>query len=277
MWQMSCLPVDKRHGRERLPHGGDVYFDEGFYSVILPCMWRFRIAHFFFTIIQRLLCRLVVNGRENIPAQGPYILAVNHMSTADIGLVFVGFPAQPWRYFAGEKWSKHPVWGPLLSSLGVIFINRGEVDRRALREALQALDRGDNFALAPEGTRSKVGFLQPGKDGAAYLATQARVPILPVGLSNNDVLFANARRLRRATITMRVGRPFPLPDLNRRVRSRDLADFTHLIMVHIAALVEPRHRGFYADSPALAALLAGDDPWPHCRILSETAGEPGTS
>jgi 1-acyl-sn-glycerol-3-phosphate acyltransferase len=227
-------------------------------------MWRFRISRFIFTIVQKTLCRLVVTGRENIPAEGPYILAVNHLSTADIGIVFVGFPTQEWRYFAGEKWAKHPLWGPLMSWLGVIFINRGEVDRRALREALAALNEGAIFALAPEGTRSKTGYLQPGKDGAAYLASQSKVPILPVGINNTDVLFANVRRLRRITVTMRIGKPFSLPDLGHRARGQDLGDFTCLIMTHIAALVEPRHRGSYGDSPALAALLAGEDPWPAC-------------
>ncbi len=232
-------------------------------------MWRFRITRFVFTIVQKILSRFIIIGRENIPAQGPYILTVNHMSTADTGYVFVGFPVQEWRYFAGEKWAKHPVWGPLMSWLGVIFINRGEVDRRALREALAALEDGSTFALAPEGTRSKVGAMQPGKDGAAYLASQAGVPILPVGISNTDVLFANARRLRRTTITMRIGRPYTLPDLGRRVRGRDLSAYTCLIMTHIAALVEPRHRGIYDDTPALAALLAGEDPWPHCVVTND--------
>jgi 1-acyl-sn-glycerol-3-phosphate acyltransferase len=233
-------------------------------------MWRFRVARAVFTVIQKLLCRLVVVGRENIPAEGPYILAVNHMSTADIAIVFVGFPVQSWRYFAGEKWAKHPLWGPLMSWLGVIFVNRGEVDRRALREALAALRGGAVFALAPEGTRSKVGYMQPGKDGAAYLASEAGVPILPVGLSNSDILFAGVRRLRRVTITMRIGRPFMLPDLGRRVRGHDLSDFTCLIMTHIAALVEPHHRGAFGNSPALDALLAGEDPWPQCVTVSET-------
>lgn len=228
-------------------------------------MWRFRVARVFFTIVQRILCRLVVTGQENIPPSGPYILTVNHMSTADIGIVFVGFPTQSWRYFAGEKWARHPLWGPLMSWLGVIFINRGEVDRRALREALAALEGGAVFALAPEGTRSKVGYMQPGKDGAAYLASQAGVPILPVGINNSDVLFANTRRLRRITITMRIGPSFSLPPLGRRVRSQDLERYTQLIMTHIAAFVEPRHRGVYGHTPALAALLAGEDPWPYCQ------------
>ena len=208
-------------------------------------MWRFRISRILFTLVQRTLCRLEVIGLENVPAQGPYILAVNHLSTADIGIVFVGFPTQSWRYFAGEKWAKHWLWGPLMSWLGVIFINRGEVDRQALREALAALESGAIFALAPEGTRSKVGYMQPGKDGAAYLASQASVPILPVGISNTDILFANARRLRRIKVTMRIGRTFSMPELGYRARGRDLSDYTCLIMTHIAALVEPRHRGVY--------------------------------
>lgn len=235
-------------------------------------MWRFRVARVFFTIAQRILCRLIVTGSEHIPTSGPYILTVNHMSTADIGIVFVGFPAQSWRYFAGEKWADHPLWGPLMRWLGVIFVNRGEVDRRALREALAALEGGAVFALAPEGTRSKVGYMQPGKDGAAYLASQAGVPILPVGISNSDVLFAHVRRLRRATITMRIGPPFTLPPLGRRVRGPDLADYTRLIMIHVAALVEPRHRGVYGDTPALAARLAGEDPWPFC-VASSSLNE----
>lgn len=227
-------------------------------------MWRFRISRLVFTLLQKLLCRLVVLGRENIPTDRPFILAVNHLSTADIGIVFVGFPNQPWRYFAGEKWARHWLWGPLMSWLGVIFVNRGEVDRQALRQALAALEQGCVFALAPEGTRSRIGAMQPAKDGAAYLASQSGAPILPVGLSNTDVLFAGVRRLRRVTVTMRIGPSFTLPDLGHRPRSRDLADYTCLIMTHIAALVEPRHRGVYGDTPALAALLAGEDPWPAC-------------
>lgn len=63
-----------------------------------------------------------------------------------------------------------------------------------------------------------------------------------------------------------------MPDLGRRTRATDLAAYTHLIMVHIAALIPERYWGEYSDSPALAALFAGEDPWPHCLQLTGVVG-----
>lgn len=233
-------------------------------------MWRYRLVRFILTLVQRVLCRLEVQGRENIPTAGPYILVVNHMSTADIAFPFIAFPPQRWRFFAGEKWANHPIWGPLMSWLGVIFIDRNAIDRRALREALAAVREGAIFGLAPEGTRSKLGAMQPGKDGAAFLAAQSGAPIVPAGITGSDTLFANARRLRRSHIVLRIGEPFTLPELGRRPRGRDLSAYTCLIMTRIAVLTEPRHRGVYAGTPALRALQAGEDPWPHCRGDAES-------
>jgi 1-acyl-sn-glycerol-3-phosphate acyltransferase len=225
-------------------------------------------------LIQLVISRLEVYGRENIPAEGPYLVVVNHVSSADTAILFVAFPVMRWRFFAGEKWRSHRLWGPLMGWLGAIYINRGAIDRGALREALAALAAGDVFGLAPEGTRSKVGATQEAKDGAAYLASQARVPILPVGLVNSDILFANVRRLRRTMLEVHIGRPFLLPELGRRARSRDLTAYTHLIMAHIAALLPERYHGYYGDSPAVKALLAGDDPWPHCLAAARVEMEP---
>jgi 1-acyl-sn-glycerol-3-phosphate acyltransferase len=107
-------------------------------------------------------------------------------------------------------------------------------------------------------------MMQPAKDGAAYLASRGQVLIVPVGLVNTDILFANIRRLRRSNVEVRIGEPYYLPEIGRRVRSRDLPAYTHLIMVKIAALLPERYRGYYKDSPALKALLNGQDPWTHC-------------
>ena len=207
---------------------------------------------------------LKITGQERIPLNGPYIVVMNHMSKADPPLILITLPEVKFRFFAGKKWEKHPIFGPLLEWGGAIYINRGEVDRKALKEALDVLKNGSVFGLAPEGTRSRIGALIHARDGAAYLGTRAKVPILPVGVVNTDILGYKMSRLKRSQLEMHIGEPFLLPDFSRRPKGAELSAYTHLIMVHIAALLPERHWGYYANSPAFEALLRGEDPWPFC-------------
>lgn len=210
-----------------------------------------------------------VYGRENIPESGPYIVVLNHMSKVDPPLVLVALPPVLMRFFAGDSWRKHLIFGTLMRGGGAVYIKRGEADRRALREALQALDDGYIFCLAPEGTRSKVGSLIRARDGAAYLASRSHATLLPMGIANTDQAGRNMSRLRRTRMIVNVGPTFTLPDIGRRPKGADLSAYTHLIMVHIAAQLPERHWGYYTDSPALKALLAGEDPWPHCLSIGK--------
>lgn len=228
-------------------------------------MLRYQLVRIGLEIVRSLLrATYYVEGAENIPSQGPYLVVLNHTSAADTPLLLLAFPPIKWRFFAVEKWRAHPVFGPLMAWLGAIYISREGADTKQLREAMSALASGTAFGLAPEGTRSKSGSLMQAKDGAAYLASRANVPLLPVGILNSDILFANARRLRRTKIELHIGKPFLLPTIDRRARSRDLVAYTHYIMVSIAALLPARYWGYYHDSPALAALLRGEDHWPAC-------------
>ncbi|HSG17474.1 MAG TPA: lysophospholipid acyltransferase family protein [Anaerolineae bacterium] len=231
-----------------------------------------KLERAFVRLVLLLFGSLKIVGLENIPVEGPYILAVNHMSKADPPLVMISWPPMAKiRFFAAEKWEKHLIFGPLMRHQGAIYINRGEVDRRALRQALAALGEGAVFGLAPEGTRSRVAALIQARDGAAYLASRAGVPIVPVGMVNTDLLGHNMAHLRRTHLETRVGQPFSLPDTVHRPKGDELAACTHLIMIHIAALLPERYWGFYADSPALEALLKGEDPWPACLDVSKAA------
>jgi 1-acyl-sn-glycerol-3-phosphate acyltransferase len=238
-------------------------------------LFRYDLVRFGLEIVRRLLrVSYEVDGIENVPGAGAYLVVLNHTSAADTPILLLTFPRVKWRFFAVKKWRAHPVFGPIMAWLGAIYVDREGADTKTLREALAALASGGVFGLAPEGTRSKRGSLMAAKDGAAYLATKGNVPVLPVGIINSDILFANARRLQPTKVLVRIGEPFNLPALNRRARSADLGAYTHYIMVSIASLLPARYWGHYAKSPALAAKLRGEDHWPDSAThAAEPAGE----
>jgi 1-acyl-sn-glycerol-3-phosphate acyltransferase len=236
------------------------------------------IVHFLRAIIRFVAffaTTLKITGRENIPQRGPYIVVVNHMSKADPPLVYITLPPTKLHFFAGEKWESHFLFGPLMAAAGAIYINRGEVDRKALKKATEAIKAGSVFGLAPEGTRSRIGELIRARDGAAYLATRANIPVVPMAVVNTDIVGRNISRLKRTALEVHVGKPIVMPEFSRRPRSSELSAYTHLIMVHIATMLPERYWGYYKDSPALMALLAGEDPWPHCLAAEGAAGGEG--
>lgn len=220
------------------------------------------LARLLVRAIVALVGRLEIRGQENVPSAGPFILVANHVSKTDAPLALLAFRHHRLRVFAASKWRGNPLFGPLLSLAGAIWVKRGEVDRKALNAALQALQGGEVLGMAPEGTRSRTGVLQRARQGAAYLASHARAPVLPVGIVNSDLFQGNLLRLRRTVFQINIGEPFELPDVGRRPRMKEMAAYTELIMAHIAHLLPKRYHGYYADSQALAALRAGQSPWP---------------
>lgn len=194
-----------------------------------------------------LLARIQVLGRENFPPSGPYILTTNHLSAYDPPLLMAVCP-HTIRAFAASKHRRNPFYALVLTMAGSIWVRRGEIDREALSGAMKVLERGEVLGMAPEGTRArKIYGLQPGKTGAAYLATRADVPIVPVGLTGTEKIKQNILRLRRTDITLTVGEPFRLPE-SGRVCGPKLDEYTEIIMHRIAALLPPEYRGVYNES-----------------------------
>ena len=201
----------------------------------------------------RALCKVVfglvtkreVIGAENFPAQPPYLLATNHLSVLDLPLLLITCP-HTIRAFAGDTHKRNPFYAALLEGMGSIWVRRGEVDRVALRQALDLLAHGDEvLGIAPEGTRSRQIALLQGKTGTAYLATRANVPIVPVGISGSEQIQPNLLRLRRTRVRVAIGEPFRLPE-SGRVRGPKLDEYTELIMGRIAELLPEQYRGEYA-------------------------------
>lgn len=200
-------------------------------------------------LLVKMFSRVHVEGTENVPEEGPFIYVSNHLHYFDTPVIGTNLPRIP-RPLAAEKYEKH-IFGPLLKILGAIFINRGEVDREALRQALNVLEDGQPLAVAVEGTRSKTGALSNGKDGAAFLATRAGVPVQPVVIWGVENIIPSMKHLRRADVFVRFGEPFWLAE--GRIRADQLTDLTEQVMISLARLLPEQYRGVYREHPAVKA------------------------
>jgi 1-acyl-sn-glycerol-3-phosphate acyltransferase len=205
----------------------------------------FRTMRAIANFLLSLFTRREYVGLENIPSDPPYILVTNHLALFDSPVVLALCPHTA-RAFAAAKHKRNPFFALLLTVMDSVWVRRGEVDRKALQEALDVLERGEVLGVAPEGTRARGPYaLQKGKIGAAYLATRADVPIVPLGITGTEKIKHNLPRLRRTQVRVVVGEPFRLPN-SGRVRNQDLREYTDLIMHRIAELLPEEYRGVYA-------------------------------
>ena len=225
---------------------------------------RYRIVRGIISFLVRLLTRFEVHGLEHVPNEGPGLFVTNHLHMLDSPLVMTAIPYRVY-VFAGEKWEKHLLFGPLFRSLDAIFVERGEVDRNALRKALAVLGGGGFLGVAPEGTRSKTGAMQQGHRGPAYIALRTGVKLIPMAVTGGPEVFPMLRRLRRARARVVFGQPFQPPALapGQRPNAEQQHELTDEIMYRIAALLSPQYRGVYGDitekRPDLLALYSAQD------------------
>jgi 1-acyl-sn-glycerol-3-phosphate acyltransferase len=207
--------------------------------------------HKLFGLLFRILTKIHIQGLENIPREGPFIIYLNHLSHIDTPAVFVGFGGiRRMNHLAAEKYEHH-IFSPLLRTGGAIFIDRGEVDRDALKQGLAVLEDGGGLGIAIEGTRSRTGGLQEGKTGVAYFATRANVPLVPAVVWGTQNALSSLMHLRRADVQVRFGKPFKLPE--GRARSEDLDRYTDELMLVLARMLPDEYRGVYRGRPELAA------------------------
>ncbi len=159
-----------------------------------------------------------VDGRENLFRGRPAIFVFNHQSLLD-SVVLAHLLREDVVALCKREMATNPIVGPLLRQVDTIFVDRDEKDQtEVLKQALGVLADGRSLAIAPEGTRSTLGQLQPFKMGAFILARKAGVPIVPIVLHNvKDALPKGGRLVRPATIRVTVLEPIA-PESIRSVR-----------------------------------------------------------
>jgi 1-acyl-sn-glycerol-3-phosphate acyltransferase len=149
-----------------------------FYWVVKAILWPFL----------RLIFRPWAEGTENVPREGPAILASNHLSFSDHFFAPLPLPRKVVFLAKSEYFTGRGVKGLLskafFSGLGQIPVDRtgGAASERALRTGLRVLARGDLLGIYPEGTRTPDGRLYRGKTGVARLALEGRAPVVPTAM-----------------------------------------------------------------------------------------------
>jgi len=221
----------------------------------------YRFARLFIYLFMRLVSRVDVRGIENIPPGGGFLIAANHLGRLDPILVYYYLDRDNLMVMVAEKYQKVAFFRWFVKQLKGIFINRFNPDLTALREALTRLKNGDILVMAPEGTRSKSEALIEARNGVSYLASKSGALVVPVAITGSEdrVVYAGWRRLRRAQIKICVGKPFTLPPLKGGDREAKLTAFTDEIMCRIAAMLPEKYRGFYRDHPRLKEILASGE------------------
>lgn len=165
--------------------------------------------------------RVRVEGMEHIHLNGSYVFASNHLSFMDTPVVMGNLPMQ-FRFIAKDGLFKIPLLGTHLGQAGHIPVQRGDprASVRTMQKAAEVLrNRRISLLIFPEGGRSHDGVLQPFKEGGAYIAIRAGVPVVPVALIGTEkVLPFGSGTPRGGTVTLRVLPPIETAALTLKDR-----------------------------------------------------------
>jgi 1-acyl-sn-glycerol-3-phosphate acyltransferase len=158
-------------------------------------------------LILRIWNRMSIEGRENIPPTGAFVLSPIHRSFLDSPISSV-ITRRRMRFMGKEEMWKYRVGGWLLSAAGGFPVSRGTADREALRRCIQVLEGGEPLVIFPEGERKKGPVVQPLFEGASYIAVKAGVPIVPVGIGGSEhVMPKGAWFIRPKKLHVIIGKP----------------------------------------------------------------------
>lgn len=193
-----------------------------------------------------------VKGLENIPKAGPLILAANHLAVIDDAVIPLTFPRMV-HYMAKEEYfTGKGIRGAFkkffFTSAGTFPVNRsgGGKSADALLHAKEILERGEVFGIHPEGTRSPDGKLYRGHTGAARLALQTGVSILPVGLiGTNDAQPIGQVMPKKVHVEIRYGKPIEVEKVENPTHEQ-VRELTDLMMKKIAELTDQEYVNEYA-------------------------------
>lgn len=226
--------------------------------------WMRTVLSGLITGLFALLTRLEIEGREHVPDRGPLLIVANHFHFADPVALIRAMP-RPLDFVGGFHLPNAPQWIRWIPRMwGLYRVRRSGSSRGALREAENTLRQGGMLGIFPEGG-SWTNVLRPARPGTAFLATRTGARVIPVGLHGLDEIFPSLARGRRATVTIRIGKPLgPFQATQRGRKGREQIDaIGDTIMRAIAGLIPAERHGVFSDDEEIrkAAEAVAAYPW----------------
>ncbi|MGH2760038.1 MAG: (d)CMP kinase [Actinomycetota bacterium] len=191
----------------------------------------------------RIVFRLDIQGRENVPKRGAVILAPNHRSLIDIPVAAATTSRKVW-FMGKEELFESKLSALFLRNLGAFPVRRGRPDRTPLQRALELLAAGEIAGIFPEGTRRPMARFEEMEEGFAYVALKSGAPIVPVAISGTEAVFPPGGKLPRLVkIRVGIGEPFRVGEKHAgmlpRARVRDATMQAQQRFVELMRRVEP--------------------------------------
>jgi len=220
----------------------------------------------------RLLCRPVITGLENLPQDGPVIIASNHLSFLDSVIISAFMPRRV-KFIAKAEYVNSPgIKGKLMREafefIDIIPVTRGQQSESvaALDPAVEHLKQGNVFGIYPEGTRSPDGRVYKGRTGLARIAMPSGVPVVLIGMIGSGKANPIGTTIPRpAKVRIKVSEPIDPrawavengfdPDSREVMRP-----FTDYCMRRLAAMVGEDYVDVYASDVKKALEETGDYP-----------------
>ena len=184
-------------------------------------------------LFNKTMLRVTFVGKENVPKQGGFILASNHIHFLD-PLVIAGSRARVMHFMAKEELFHNPAAAFFLTRFNAFPVKRGSSDKSSVEFAIRVVKEGQVLGIFPEGTRSPDGRPGTPKAGVALIAKQAHADVLPVSI------YSAQPSKYWTELTVRFGKLIPYDELGitQEGGTRELRDASRLIMDRITALWE---------------------------------------
>jgi 1-acyl-sn-glycerol-3-phosphate acyltransferase len=183
--------------------------------------------------LTRTLFDARVSGLENVPPNGPLVVAANHRSYLDPPTLGAWFPRVV-HFMAKRQLFNIALLGPLIARVHAFPVDRERADLPSIRQALRLLKKGEVVGIFPEGTRNLAGDVKA-RGGAVLLAAMARCPVVPVALQGTSRAI---RDFRRSHVRVRIGRPMLFEGSHGKPTKGELEQWTQELALAIAALSE---------------------------------------